>query len=80
MDKRRKIAKYLYKAKEKRTGKEVVGTLFEEYINTYPTGKIKMIVDGKINYDELDYYGPDFIAAEIDESTIEPYICKENKS
>ena len=61
--------RYLFRAKRIDNGEWVKGYLVETRHNTYHDGYRIIDKDG-INYDELDYYEPNFISYVIEPSTI----------
>lgn len=62
----------LFKAKQIGNGEWVEGWIVPTMSNTYPDGYRIIDVRG-INYDELDYWEPNFISWKVDETTICQY-------
>ena len=69
----------LFRAKRKSDGKWVEGYLVPILYDTRPTGYEIINKDG-INYDELDYYQPNFVSEMVEPETISQYtgLCDKN--
>ena len=68
----------LFRGKRKENGRWIYGSLVPKETNSYADGFL--IIDGALNYDELDYYQPSFSTYSVVPETIGQYIGLNDKN